>query len=99
MRIGIDLGGTKTEIIALADDGEVLRRQRAETPAGDYQGTIDTIVPITQAEKLARKLEVNNVPFIFAPFKGGYHGYDFFEDANPGVMYLIEEFLAEYLAR
>jgi hypothetical protein len=37
------------------------------------------------------------VPYIYAPFKGGYHGYDFFADANPGVMYLIEEFLAEYL--
>lgn len=62
-------------------------------------GTIDTIVPITQSEKLAKKLEANNVPYIFAPFKGGYHGYDFFKDANPGVMYLIEEFLAEYLTK
>lgn len=62
-------------------------------------GTIDTIVPITQAEKLANKLAANDVPYIYAPFKGGYHGYDFFKDANPGVMYLIEEFLAEYLAR
>ncbi len=62
-------------------------------------GTIDTIVPITQAEKLAKKLETNNVPFVYAPFKGGYHGYDMFTDANPGVMYLIEHFLAEYLAK
>jgi hypothetical protein len=52
-------------------------------------------VPITQAEKLANKLAANDVPYIYAPFKGGYHGYDFFKDANPGVMYLIEEFLAE----
>jgi acetyl esterase/lipase len=62
-------------------------------------GTIDTIVPITQAEKLAKKLEANNVPYIYAPFKGGYHGYDMFKDSNPGVMYLIEEFLAEYLTK
>jgi len=60
-------------------------------------GTIDTIVPITQAEKLAMKLEQNDVPYIYAPFKGGYHGYDMFKDSNPSVMYLIEEFLAEYL--
>lgn len=62
-------------------------------------GTIDTIVPITQAEKLAKKLEANNVPFVYAPFKGGYHGYDMFTATNPGVMYLIENFLAEYLAK
>jgi acetyl esterase/lipase len=62
-------------------------------------GTIDTIVPITQAEKLAKKLEANKVPYIYAPFKGGYHGYDMFTDPNPGVMYLIEQFLSEYLAK
>lgn len=62
-------------------------------------GTIDTIVPITQAEKLANKLEANNVPYVYAPFKGGYHGYDMFTDTNPGVMYLVEHFLAEYLAK
>jgi acetyl esterase/lipase len=62
-------------------------------------GTIDTIVPITQADKLAKKLEQNDVPYIYAPFKGGYHGYDMFQDSNPSVMYLIEEFLAEYLAK
>jgi len=61
-------------------------------------GTIDTIVPIAQAEKLAKKLETNDVPYVYAPFKGGYHGYDMFQDTNPSVMYLIEEFLAEYLA-
>ena len=31
--------------------------------------------------------------------KGGYHGYDMFTDTNPGVMYLIEHFLAEYLVK
>lgn len=62
-------------------------------------GTIDTIVPISQAEKLAKKLEANHVPYVYAPFKGGYHGYAMFTDTNPGVMYLIEYFLAEYLAK
>ena len=65
----------------------------------DHGGTIDTIVPITQGEKLAQKLEANNVPYVFAPFKGGYHGYDMFTETNPAVMYLIEHFLAEYLAK
>ncbi len=36
MRIGIDLGGTKIEAIALSDKGELLLRRRASTPRGDY---------------------------------------------------------------
>ncbi len=43
VRIGIDLGGTKTEIIALADDGKVLLRERAPTPANDYRAILETI--------------------------------------------------------
>jgi fructokinase len=44
MRIGIDLGGTKTEIVALGDDGRELVRRRVPTPHGDYAATVDTIV-------------------------------------------------------
>jgi len=43
MRIGIDLGGTKIEGIALDDEGRELMRQRISTPAGDYQGTVKAI--------------------------------------------------------
>ncbi len=34
MRIGIDLGGTKTEVIALDDAGEQRFRHRLPTPRG-----------------------------------------------------------------
>lgn len=60
-------------------------------------GTIDTIVPITQGEKLAKKLDANNVPYPFVPFRGGYHAFDVFKNTNPSVMYLTQHFLAEYL--
>jgi len=43
MRIGIDLGGTKTELIALGDDGAERLRLREPTPRGDYAGTIERI--------------------------------------------------------
>ena len=36
MRIGIDLGGTKTEVVALDDAGEILVRRRVPTPKDDY---------------------------------------------------------------
>jgi fructokinase len=43
MRIGIDLGGTKVEAIALDQRGGVLHRLRDDTPSRDYPGTLDTI--------------------------------------------------------
>lgn len=43
MRIGIDLGGTKTEFIALGDDGAELCRRRIPTPAGDYDATVRAV--------------------------------------------------------
>ena len=43
MRLGIDLGGTKIEIIALDDDSTTLARERVSTPVGDYDGTIRAI--------------------------------------------------------
>ncbi len=43
MRIGIDLGGTKIEAIALGDDGATLARRRVATPRGDYQATLAAI--------------------------------------------------------
>lgn len=48
MRIGVDLGGTKIEVIALDDDGAVLRRQRVDTPVGNYQRTIATIASLVE---------------------------------------------------
>lgn len=43
MRIGIDLGGTKIEGIALDDDGRERARLRVGTPSGDYDGTLSRI--------------------------------------------------------
>ena len=43
LRIGIDLGGTKTEAIALGADGTELARRRVATEKGSYDGTIRTI--------------------------------------------------------
>ena len=43
LRIGIDLGGTKTEIIALDARGAVLDRRREPTPSGDYAGALALI--------------------------------------------------------
>jgi fructokinase len=48
MRFGIDLGGTKTEIIALAGDGAVALRRRVATPK-DYDSLMHAIVGLVAA--------------------------------------------------
>jgi len=46
MRIGIDLGGTKIEVIALDHGGTTLLRRRVPTPAGDYPGTLNVVAEL-----------------------------------------------------
>lgn len=49
LRFGIDLGGTKIEIIALDPAGNELLRQRVATPQGDYRGTLATIAALIKS--------------------------------------------------
>ena len=46
MRIGIDLGGTKIEIIALDGEGRERFRKRVAAPRGDYPGTLDAVAAL-----------------------------------------------------
>lgn len=49
LRLGIDLGGTKIEILALAEDGRVLLRRRVATPQGDYAATVAAVADLVAA--------------------------------------------------
>jgi len=46
VRIGIDLGGTKIEGLALSGDGARLRSERIDTPRDDYGATLDAVVAL-----------------------------------------------------
>lgn len=46
MRIGIDLGGTKIEAIALADNGRVLLQRRIASPSHNYQAIVAAIADL-----------------------------------------------------
>ena len=46
MRIGVDLGGTKIEAIALDDAGVIVARLRRPAPQGDYAKTIEAVVAL-----------------------------------------------------
>jgi fructokinase len=52
MRIGIDLGGTKIEIVVLGPDGGERHRQRIPTPQG-YAATLDAIAALVRAAEAA----------------------------------------------
>jgi fructokinase len=78
MRLGIDLGGTKIEIIALADDGAELLRRRCPTPRGRYRGIVEAITALVREteDELARLGHVGphrlgiGMPGAISPFTG-----------------------------
>ena len=48
MRIGIDLGGTKIEGIAIADDGHDRLRRRIPAPRGDYAKSLEAVAGLVR---------------------------------------------------
>ena len=49
MRIGVDLGGTKIEIIAFDDNCATVLRRRVPTPEGDYSATVRAVVELVRS--------------------------------------------------
>ena len=73
MRIGVDVGGTKIEGIALEDDGTERARRRVPTPRGDYDATIRAIASLVVAleEDGARRASVGlGIPGTLSPQTG-----------------------------
>src|SRR5947209_8728365 len=50
IRIGVDLGGTKIEFVALERDGRELHRHRIATPRFDYEGTVQAVAHAAAGE-------------------------------------------------
>ena len=42
-KLGVDLGGTKTEAVLLDENFNVIERKRIPTPQNDYQKILDSI--------------------------------------------------------
>jgi fructokinase len=51
LAIGVDLGGTKIEIVAIDGDGRELARRRVATPRDDYGATVEAIARLIEAEE------------------------------------------------
>lgn len=48
MRIGIDLGGTKIEALAIDSTGKEVVRHRVDTPQGDYDATVASMAALVR---------------------------------------------------
>ncbi len=73
MRIGIDLGGTKTAALALAADGTELARRQVPTPAGDYAAIVRMIAGLVAAleQETGRRGSVGvGIPGALSPISG-----------------------------
>ena len=77
MRIGIDLGGTKIEVIALSDglsdNGKELFRKRIPTPRGSYPETLNSIKQLVDEAEIATGLQGTvgiGIPGTISPFSG-----------------------------
>jgi len=53
LRLGVDLGGTKIEIVALDDNSCELTRRRVPTPQGDYAATVQAVGGLVKAVESA----------------------------------------------
>ena len=73
MRIGVDLGGTKIEALALDDSGCERFRKRVPTPRTDYAGTLAAIAQLVEeAERsagLCRSVGIG-IPGSLSPYSG-----------------------------
>jgi fructokinase len=72
-RIGVDLGGTKIEAIALANDGSIPVRLRIATPRHDYRATLSAIAGlVTEIEtQIGRRASVGiGMPGALSPATG-----------------------------
>jgi fructokinase len=73
MRIGVDLGGTKIEIAALAPDGSFALRERHASPAGDYEATVRAVRDLVAAaeSRLVRTCTIGvGIPGTVSPATG-----------------------------
>jgi fructokinase len=72
-RLGVDLGGTKTEVIVLDSAGAQLLRERRPTPQADYRATVQNIADMVLAaqQKLGVKTTVGlGIPGSLSPADG-----------------------------
>lgn len=73
IRFGVDFGGTKIELVALDRGGEIVYRQRVNTPRDDYPGSVKAVADLVFAAEaqLGKKGSVGvGIPGAVSPATG-----------------------------
>lgn len=73
MRIGVDLGGTKMEALALGDNGQQLVRLRRPTPKSSYEAIVQEVASLVEAveQQVGQQGSVGlGIPGISSPATG-----------------------------
>lgn len=70
-----------------------------DPPTLTFHGTIDELVPLSQAERLHEKLDELGIPNVYDPFPGWPHAMDIAKPVNDRCVYQIKRFLAEHLKK
>jgi len=94
LRVGVDLGGTKIEAIALDPSGATLLRRRISTPATDYAAIVEAIAALVRSieAEIGRQARVGvGVPGSISPRSGAIR--------NANTLVLNRRPLAEDLGR
>ncbi|MEW6236491.1 MAG: alpha/beta hydrolase [Candidatus Omnitrophota bacterium] len=68
-----------------------------DPPTAIFHGTIDSVVPIDQADSLAKKLQELKIPYVYDRFEGWIHTMDLAEAVNVRCRYQMDKFFAKYL--
>jgi acetyl esterase/lipase len=71
---------------------------RDDPPTLIFHGTIDSTVPIVQADKLSDKLKELGIDYIYERYDGWPHVMDLAEAVNRRCIYQMEQFFKKYLS-
>ena len=68
-----------------------------DPPTLIFHGTIDSTVPIVQADKLADKLKELGIDYVYERYDGWPHTMDLAEAVNRRCVYQMEQFFKKYI--
>ncbi|OHB83128.1 MAG: hypothetical protein A2Z38_07695 [Planctomycetes bacterium RBG_19FT_COMBO_48_8] len=72
---------------------------RDDPPTLIFHGTIDSTVPVAQADKLADKLKELRINYVYERYDGWPHTMDLAEAVNRRCVYQMEQFLEEHIPK
>ncbi|HNS21692.1 MAG TPA: alpha/beta hydrolase [Sedimentisphaerales bacterium] len=69
-----------------------------DPPTLIFQGTIDSLVPVAQADALADKLKELGIDYIYERYEGWPHAMDLAEAVNRRCVYQMEQFFRKHVS-